>query len=62
MKCPSGKTIYNTEKQAKGHAKAIAGHKFGSRKKKMRVYHCDLCNQWHLTKEIKEFSRKGRRK
>jgi len=61
MICGTGKTCYNTEKQAKGHAKAIAAFKFGSRKKRMRVYSCDICNWWHLTNQFKEFRGKKKR-
>lgn len=63
MNCESGKNCFYTEQQAKKYAKSIAGFKFGSRKKKMRVYFCDLCSFWHLTKEAKEFyPKKGRGK
>lgn len=53
--CPSGKTPHRGRKQALGAAKA-AEHEalrtsFGRPPKRLAVYKCLTCRQWHLTSQ-----------
>lgn len=47
-KCPSGKICLNSKKQAEDK---MASYWRTPRRGKMpiRVYKCDLCNNWHMT-------------
>lgn len=46
MKCESGKVRYLTEESARSsadHRESVVGHP-------LNVYHCRLCDGWHMTR------------
>lgn len=57
MKCPSGKVCLNSKKQAEQKM-----HAYWRTKRPgpvpVRVYHCPLCNQWHMTSKPKRESQR----
>lgn len=53
LKCPSGKICLTSRKQAEQKMRAYwRTPKPGP--VPTRVYHCSLCNQWHMTSKPKE--------
>lgn len=44
--CDTGKKIYKSESEAKHVRQAI----YHTRKLRLRIYSCDKCFGWHLTK------------
>lgn len=52
-KCPSGKKAFESLRGAHRAIGAIAGDP-NTVEKPTRVYKCDLCRYWHLTKKEKE--------